>query len=169
MELPLHRSKTDLVNLPRNSVPNIASVLREEIVRISRRGTRAQIEATKKAAAQHRHDIAELKRQVALLQRQVKFIAKRVSSPPGTAASETAGTKLRFVAKGLRSHRNRLALSAGDFGRLVGASANSVYAWETGKSVPRRAQLARIAAIRVLGKREALARLKAAGARPRGG
>jgi DNA-binding XRE family transcriptional regulator len=169
MELPLHRSKTDLVNLPRNSVPNIASVLREEIVRISRRGTRAQIEATKKAAAQHRHDIAELKRQVALLQRQIKFIAKRVSSSPGTAASEAAGTKLRFVAKGLRSHRNRLGLSAGDFGRLVGASANSVYAWETGKSVPRRAQLARIAAIRVLGKREALARLKAAGARPRGG
>jgi DNA-binding transcriptional regulator YiaG len=65
------------------------------------------------------------------------------------------------VAKGLKSHRARLGLSAADFGKLVGVSGKSVYAWESGSSAPRRAQLARIAAVRALGKREAARHLKA--------
>ena len=46
--------------------------------------------------------------------------------------------------------------------QLLGASALSVYKWESGKAHPRAAQLERIASIRQLGKREALARLTAA-------
>jgi DNA-binding transcriptional regulator YiaG len=44
-------------------------------------------------------------------------------------------------------------------GALVGVSAQTVYNWEAGKSRPRQQQLAAIAAIRKLGKREAQARL----------
>lgn len=142
-------------------MPNIASVLREEILRLSRKETRSQTIATRKAAAQHRHDIAALKRQVADLQRQVNLLLSRTSKGEASPAhAEGAnGTKLRFVAKGLRSHRTRLGLSAGDFGKLVGASANSVYAWESGKTVPRREQIAKIAVVRAMGKREATQRL----------
>jgi hypothetical protein len=43
-------------------MPNIASVLREEILRFAREETRNENAATKKAAAQHRRDIAALKR-----------------------------------------------------------------------------------------------------------
>ena len=142
-------------------MPNIASVLREEILRLSRKETRGQTAATKKAAAQHRRDIAALKRQVVWLQRQVNLLLKRVSKvdPSPAHAEAAAKTRLRFVAKGLRSHRTRLGLSAGEFGRLVGASANSVYAWETGKTVPRREQVTKIAMVRAMGKREAAGRL----------
>jgi transcriptional regulator with XRE-family HTH domain len=56
----------------------------------------------------------------------------------------------------------RLGLSAGDFGKLVGVSANSVYAWESGSTIPRREQLAKIAALRAVGKLEAAKRLEAA-------
>jgi len=80
-----------------------------------------------------------------------------------SASAASSGTKLRFVAKGLQSHRARLGLSAGDFGKLVGASANSVYAWETGRTAPRREQVAKIAAVRMMGKREAARKLKAIG------
>jgi DNA-binding XRE family transcriptional regulator len=139
-------------------VPNIAIALREEIVRISRKEIRGQIGSTKKAATQHRREIAALKRQVALLERQLKFLVKRTTSSSAPTAPE-AGTKLRFVAKGLRSHRNRLGLSAADFGKLAGVTAHTIYAWEAEKSVPRRGQLAKIAAIRALGKREALQRV----------
>lgn len=141
-------------------MPNIAIAFREEIVRISRKEARSQIRFTKKAAIQHRREIAALKRQVALLERRLKFLVKRSASSSVPTSSE-ANTKLRFVAKGLRSHRNRLGLSANDFGQLAGVSANTVYAWEAGKSAPRREQLAKIAAIRALGKREALQRLGA--------
>jgi len=144
-------------------MPNIASVLREEIVRLSRKENRHQNAATKKAAAQHRRDIAALKRQVGDLQRTVGQLLKRASraAPSQLGAAADSQVKLRFVAKGLRSHRARLGLSASEFGKLVGASANSVYAWETGKTVPRRDQVAKIATVRSLGKREAARRLKA--------
>jgi hypothetical protein len=44
--------------------------------------------------------------------------------------------------------------------KLIGASALSVYKWEAGTTHPRQQQVAAIAAIRGLGKREAAERLK---------
>ena len=61
---------------------------------------------------------------------------------------------MRFVAKGLRSQRSRLALSASEFGKLVGVSAQSVYNWERGTTRPREQQIAKLASLRGLGKRE---------------
>jgi len=44
-------------------------------------------------------------------------------------------------------------------GTLLGVSAQSIYHWETGKTKPRQSQLAAIAAVRKMGKREAMAQL----------
>ena len=145
-------------------MPNIGSLFREEIVRLSRKEHRNQSSSTKKATNQHRRDIAALKRQVASLERQVHALARRASTSEAIAKPRGAAgePKLRFVAKGLRSHRARLGLSAAQFGQLVGVSAQSVYAWERGKVSPRRDQVERIAAIRAMGKREAAQRLNAA-------
>lgn len=145
---------------------NVGSVLREEITRLSRREIRRQTQHTKKLTAEHRHHIAALNRKVVALERTVTRLVRHASSQASAAAGPSGkGTerpKLRFVAKGLRSHRNRLGLSAGDFGKLVGVSANSVYAWESGATTPRREQLAKIAAVRTMGKREAMQRLNPA-------
>jgi DNA-binding transcriptional regulator YiaG len=135
-------------------MPNIATALRAEISRLSRKEIREQVEPTRKATAQHRRDIASLKRQVASLEREVKALARRA---PAAAASAPEGgpARMRFVAKGLRSLRSRLDLSAADFGRLLGVSAQSIYNWEGGSTVPRGAQLQRLAQVRTLGKRDA--------------
>src|SRR3954447_17017791 len=61
-------------------MPNIASVLRDEIKRLSRQQSRTQIDPTRKATAVHRRDIALLKRQVVLLERQVKSLMRRPSN-----------------------------------------------------------------------------------------
>lgn len=145
-------------------MPNIGSVLREEITRLSRKETRGQIDSTRKATAQHRKDIAALKRQVAALERQVKVLARRSSTAAaaGAASRATGQPKLRFVAKGLKSQRERLGLSAGEFGRLVGVSAQSIYNWEGGATRPRDEQVARLARLRSIGKREAGQRLEQA-------
>ena len=79
--------------------------------------------------------------------------------------SGSATGNVRFVAKGLKSQRSRLALSAADYGSLVGVSAQSIYNWEQGHASPRPAQLKMIAALRGLGKREAQERLKQLGVR----
>ena len=77
------------------------------------------------------------------------------------ASTATDAAQARFVPKGLRSHRARLGLSADEYGRLVGVSAQTIYSWEGETSTPRAALRASLAAVRGLGKREAHARLEA--------
>jgi DNA-binding transcriptional regulator YiaG len=140
-------------------MPNIGVVLKQEIVRLARKEIRSDLELTKKASAQHRRHIAALKRQVAALERQVGALKRRSGDKPSSQA-EPATTKIRFVAKGLKSQRDRLDLSAADYGKLVGVTAQSIYNWEQGKAIPRAGQVASIAALRGKGKREAHARLE---------
>ena len=141
-------------------MPNIGAVLKQEVVRLSRREVRAQVQTTKKASAQYRRDIAALKRGVEALKRQVGLLQRRVLGGPRAIAAESTTRKVRFVAKGLRSQRNRVGLSADDYARLVGVSAQTIYNWERGHTTPRPEQLKAIAALRGIGKREAAARLK---------
>lgn len=145
-------------------MPNIARVLKDEMTRIARKEIRSQTGATKRAAAQHRRDLAYLKRMVAEFQKEVAFLArqekKRVKSRP--AADETAEGK-RFSPRWVRIHRERLGLSAENYGKLVGVSGLSIYNWETGRARPRQQYLAALAEVRGLGKREALKRLEMMG------
>jgi DNA-binding transcriptional regulator YiaG len=141
-------------------MPNIATALRDEVTRLSRRAVRSQVDPARKAVAQHRRDIAALKRQVAALERLVAQLTRKVSGARPEAAAEAAGTPRRFSAKGLQSQRSRLALSAGDFGRLMGVSAQTIYSWERATAHPRREQLAKLAALRGIGKREATKRVQ---------
>ena len=140
-------------------MPNIGALLKQEIARLSRREVRAETMTAKKASAQYRRDIAALKRDVQLLKRQVALLARRSLGKPPAASDNANGRKLRFVAKGLRSHRKRLGLSAESFAKLVNVSAQSVYNWEQGHATPRAEQIKAIAALRGIGKREAQARL----------
>jgi DNA polymerase III delta prime subunit len=52
-------------------MPNIAAVLREEVVRLARKEIRRQTSVLRKASAQYRKDIAEIKRRVSDLRRKV--------------------------------------------------------------------------------------------------
>ena len=69
-------------------MPNIATVLKEEIRRLARKEAKAQVAALKKASAQQRRDIAALKRQIREQQRANASLAKAVSR--GRAAASTA-------------------------------------------------------------------------------
>ena len=143
-------------------MPNVGAVIREEITRLSRKESRSQIDPTKKATVRHRRDIATLKRQVAQLERQMALLNRNVLSAPARVAQSgpTAGRRIRFVAKGLRSQRERLGLSQPNFGKLLGVSAQTIYNWEHEEARPRAEQVAKIAALRTIGKREASERLK---------
>ena len=66
----------------------------------------------------------------------------------------------KFRADWLKAHRKRTALSAEDYGKLVGASGQSVYAWESGRTRPRKEQVGALASIRGIGRREAQERLR---------
>lgn len=142
-------------------MPNVASLLKDEILRLARKEIRTETAGLKKASAQYRTEIAALKRRIADLEKQQVQVRKQaVKSNPEMAPEANAA--VRFSAKGLAKHRLRLGLSAADFGTLLGVSAQSVYNWEAGKTRPREEQLMAIAALRGLGKRKALAQLATA-------
>lgn len=142
------------------NMPNIASVLKDEITRLARKELRSETENLKKASAQYRSEIAALKRRVAALEKQAGRVEKTVSqgSKPDAVAAPT--TKSRFSAKRLAAQRKKLGLSAGDMGTLIGVSAQTIYNWEAEKSRPRQSQLAAIVVVRGMGKKEIMSRLE---------
>ncbi len=144
-------------------VANLATVLKSEIARLARKETRTQLDPLRKANAGYRRDIAALKREVAALSKQLKsgLRAPRAERGGATAAGDEA-PRVRFQAKGLKSHREKLGISAAEYGRLAGVSAQSIYNWEAGKTAPRAAQVQALAELRGMGKREAAKRLEAA-------
>jgi DNA-binding transcriptional regulator YiaG len=140
-------------------LPNIASVLKEEIARLVRRQLRGETENLKKASNRYRSEIAALKRRIETLEKQISRLERMgPKTAPSTADKETE-TKLRFKPQGVRAQRTRLELSAREMGALVGVSAQTIYNWEAGTSRPKAEQLAVFAAVRKMGKREVKARL----------
>jgi DNA-binding XRE family transcriptional regulator len=148
-------------------MPNIAVVLKEEILRLARKEIRTETLAFKRASAQYRRDIAAMKRRLADLQRRITPLQKQVlkGAPSQAAPGKTNGA--RFTAKGLRSQRQRLGLSAADYGKLIGVTGQTIYSWEHETARPRRQQVARIASLRRIGKRDAQVRLEQLAAGPR--
>jgi len=140
-------------------MPNLASVLKDEIGRLAKKEVRKETEGLKKSSAQYRSDIAALKRQVAILAKQVARLEKSGPKKATVEVEGEASAKFRFSAKRLAAHRQKLGLSAGEMGALIGVSAQTIYNWEAEKSRPRQSQLASIAAVRKLGKRAIQAQL----------
>jgi DNA-binding transcriptional regulator YiaG len=141
-------------------MPNIASARKEEIVRLTRKELRGNTDSLKKTVASYRSEIASLKRRVEALERQAKKLAKGAPKPaPAPVDSAEGDASHRWSAKGFAKHRARLGLSAADYGKLLGASALSVYKWENGQVRPRAHYLPSISTVRKMGKREAVVRL----------
>ena len=140
---------------------NLAATLKEEIQRLARKEVKAQTGTTKQAVTQYRREIAKLKRQVREQQKKIAFLETQERKRLGrTSSAEKAAQGVRFSARSLKAQRARLKLSAREYGKLVGVSPLTIYNWEQGKSRPRKAQLAALAALRGIGKREALAKLE---------
>ena len=161
---------------------NLASTLKEEISRIASREIRQQTAGTAKA-------VTRLEREIAALNRRLDALQDKPSSPPKEGApKQTAGKKktgktaatkkqttkaapasdkqsLRssFSAAALKAHRERLGLSADNYGRLIGVSGLSIYNWEQEKARPREGSIEALMTIKRIGKREAAKRLEALG------
>ena len=140
-------------------MPNFAQSIKNEITRLARREIRSQTLALRKSSAQHRKEIAELKRQAAELKTEMKRLAKLGGSGIAPKKSQDDTVALRFSAKSVIAQRKRLGISANDFGKLVGVSAVTIYAWEQGRSRPRKTQIQALGLVRTFGKTEARAKL----------
>ncbi|MEJ7928412.1 helix-turn-helix transcriptional regulator [Ramlibacter sp. AN1015] len=142
----------------------LAAALKGEIEAAARRAAREQQEALRRSLWQSRAEVQELRRQLGAMERRLARLERGNAVvdrrlPRAGEVQPPAAPQLRFSAKGFAGLRRRLGLSAAAMGSLVGVTAQSVYKWEDGKARPRAGQLQAIAAVRTLGKREAVARL----------
>ena len=137
---------------------SFTSLLHDHIRKVAGRESKRHLVTIKKIGAEHRRELAALKREHSLLSGRLAKLENGNGAVVQSRAAHPAD-RMRFRVDGIKSHRARLGLSALDFGKLVGVSGLTVYNWESGKAKPRRTQLVKIALVRGLGKREALKRL----------
>ena len=158
---------------------SLASVLKEEVGRLARKEIRQQTAGMARTVAQCERDIVALKGQIADLKRMAS-VARTQGAPAPTTTKKAAGKKAattkpaaetasgtgrqaarsRFSAKVLKASRERLGLSADNYGKLIGVSGLSIYNWEQEKARPRESSIAALNTIRGIGKREAAKRLE---------
>lgn len=143
----------------------LASTFKSEISRLAKRESRKLVEPVRKSAVAAKHQIAALRRRLDQLERAVAAHGKRAVN--GSTPADTADIPRRFRAQGVKAHRDRLGLSAEQFGQLMGVSSQAIYGWEQGKARPKGERLAQLIELRKLGKREAAARLAALGPKKR--
>lgn len=128
---------------------------------MARKELKPELQGMRKALKSHRSEIAALKREVKSLTSQLKAAQRVVKASAAPAEAEPAparkgGRKWAFKPEALAAKRDELGISAKEMITLRQASPASLNRWETGKSSPRGAQLARIQLVLGLGKRKAL-------------
>ena len=159
---------------------SLANALKEEISTLARREVRRQTAPADKAMARYARDIAALKREVQALEHELASLGTQqpvptvppkktsdrasprrpaVSKVSPTSTSAKASPRIQFSGDALKAHRERLGLSADNYGMLLGASGLSIYNWEQAKTRPRKSNVAAWSAIRRIGKLEAAKRL----------
>ncbi len=135
--------------------------LREEIQRQTKKTMREALAKLQKNSAQHRRDIAKLKRELDAANKKIEFLERQETKRIGDSdAKDAESQNVRFSPKSVRSHRTRLGLSAAEYGKLLNVSSQTVYQWEQGKTRPRKKQLVQLVELRSLGKKEARTRLR---------
>lgn len=146
-------------------MPNVASVLKEEIRRLARKEAKVFTKPLQKALAAERKQLAALRKHVAALskqsQRALRDVAKGrgAAKGPAAAAGGAVAAPDNWRKDTVRSTRNQLGVTQGQFAKLVGVSPISISFWETGRSTPRAKTQVKILALRNLSKSEVVQRL----------
>ena len=140
-------------------MPNIMSALKSEISRLARKEAKQVVAPVKKASANYRGLIAGLRKQIDALQNEVAALRRAAPKAEKFLASKTEPQgRFWITGKGVRALRKRLGLTQAQFGKLAGVSVPTVVKWEgsQGKAPIRlKAAIARLQAIRKMGKKQA--------------
>ena len=140
-------------------MPNILSALKSEISRLARKEAKQVVAPVQKASANYRGLIAGLRKQIDALQNEVTALRRAAPKPEKVldAAQKPAG-RFWVTGKGVKALRKRLGLTQAQFGKLAGVSAVTVANWEARKGkapIRLKAAIARLQAMRGMGKKQA--------------
>ena len=137
-------------------MPDIASVLKQEITRLARKEVAATARQQTKQMQSVKATVRHLRDQVATLAKTVSRLSTVISRASSQPHVEAAPEKtVRISPKSIKSHRRRLGLSQAKMAKLLGVSTASVNLWESGRASPREKNRQAIAELRQMGARDA--------------
>ena len=140
-------------------MPNIMTALKSEISRLARKEAKQVVAPVQKASANYRGLIAGLRKQIDALQNEVAALRRAApKAEKALAAAQEPQGRFWITGKGVKALRKRLGLTQALFGKLAGVSVPTIVNWEgaDGKvDIRRKATVARLQAIRGMGKRQA--------------
>ena len=145
-------------------MPNLSVVIKEEIIRLSRKEIKASIAPLQKSNVVLKKTVAELKKQLSVLENSNKKLLKTSSATtanlPKVAPVEMG--KARFTGKSVKTLREKLGASQDNFAKVLGVSSQSVYLMEhkTGRLRLRTGTLEKLVAVKAMGKKEFAKRLE---------
>ncbi|MDI3260284.1 MAG: helix-turn-helix domain-containing protein [Sinobacteraceae bacterium] len=139
---------------------DIGGALKQEITRLAKKTLRSEVAAIHRQTSNHRKTLAALRKQVAAGEARIRQLERQLLKRKGEESNPSSEPTpaIRYRKDTVKVLRERLALSARELGILVGVSEQTVYNWESGAQ-PRSAQLAKLAELRGIGRREAKARV----------
>jgi DNA-binding transcriptional regulator YiaG len=123
-----------------------------EILKATRRSRvmQQQLRALKLETSRYRRGLDSLQRRMAR--------ARPAGAPQFPRLGANRGRRLSGST--IRALRSRLRMSRAQFAKTVGVSPGSIFGWETGRTAPRKASLARVVELRKMGVRAARAGAK---------
>ena len=139
---------------------NLATALQSEIKRLARREAKALMEPLQQTIRKLRSEVRTL-----TAERQERGKIAKVNGRGSRAASAAQAessptTQRRWSADRLRAWRKKMKLTAAQLASLLGISEMTLYNWQSGATKPSPAMLDRIAAVKMMGRRELTAALK---------
>ena len=153
-------------------MPNLATLLKEEISKIVRKEVQDQVRELQKTVREQRDALARLEKQSGPAKAKAaakpaatksaatkSAAAKPAAAKPAAAkvSKAPAGDKrkqIRISPNTIKKHRKRLKLSQAELGELLNVSTNTVLRWEAGTSKPRSKHLSGLGQLRSMGLRE---------------
>lgn len=144
-------------------MPNIASVLKQEITRLAAKEVRIAINPLRKEKVALKKAVRDLRARVDLLEQEAQLLKAEQDRSKKLVIGALPAKELaiRITAKGMRSMRKKLRLTQTEFATLLGVSTPAVSQWEkkTGALKVRDETKKAIFGVRDLGAREARRRL----------
>ncbi len=136
-------------------MPNVASILKQEIARVARKEAKSFFKALPGSLSGLKKTVSEQKRKIAALEAKVAKLEKALAKDSKIALPKPEELEhSRLGAKNVAKLRKKLDLTRAEMAKLIGVNPNSVFLWENGKATPRTAAKAKIIALRGLGKKE---------------
>lgn len=143
---------------------NFAKQFQDEIRRLARKETKDEMQKLRVENADLRKQIGQMRQRMDSIERLSKRAARTTEKVAArvSESTEEETTRARVSAKTIRTMRERLRLTQGEMGQLLGVSGQSIYQWERKEGrLNLRSRTARaVLEMKSIGAREARRRLE---------